>query len=68
MADDANVQSLIEKITALPAGRIAEVASFVDSLSGQEQDRALVRAAAAASAPAFVAIWDNPEDRVYDDL
>lgn len=68
MADDANVQSLIEKITALPAGRIAEVESFVDSLSDHEQDRALVRAAAAASAPAFAAVWDNPEDSVYDDL
>ena len=68
MADDANVQSLIEKITALPAGRIAEVESFVDSLSDREQDRALVRAATAASAPAFAAVWDNPEDSVYDDL
>ncbi len=68
LADGANVQSLIEKIADLPAGRIAEVENFVDALSAHAQDRATVRAAASASAPAFAAVWDNPEDSVYDDL
>jgi hypothetical protein len=30
--------------------------------------RALTRAAAATSEPAFAAIWNNPEDDVYDAL
>ena len=30
------------------------------------QEQALTRAAAAASAPAFAEIWNNPEDDVYD--
>lgn len=30
-------------------------------------ERALVRAAAEASQAAFAAVWDNPEDAVYDD-
>ena len=68
MADDAHAKSLIEKITALPAERVAEVEDFVDFLHSREQDRALVRAAAAASAPSFAAVWDNPEDSVYDAL
>jgi hypothetical protein len=32
------------------------------------QERALTGAAAAASAPAFARIWNNPEDDIYDEL
>jgi hypothetical protein len=53
-------EMLIDKIEALPPDRIA------DFLWSREQDQALARAAAAASAPAFAAIWNNPEDDVYD--
>jgi len=60
--------ALIEKIGALPVDRIAEVEDFVDFLRSREQDRALSRAASAASEPAFAAVWENPEDDVYDDL
>ncbi len=63
---DAN--SLIEKIKALPNERIAEIADFVDFICLREQERALTRAAAAASAPAFAAIWNNPDDDIYDGL
>ena len=66
MADDAHAKSLIEKITALPTERIAEVEDFVDFLSQREHGLSLVRAGATASAPAFAAVWDNPEDAVYD--
>jgi hypothetical protein len=52
----------------LPAERIAEIEDFVDFIRLREQERALTRAAAAASAPAFAAIWSNPEDDVYDAL
>jgi hypothetical protein len=64
----ADTKSLVEKIEALPAERIAEIEDFVDFIRLREQDQALTRAAAAASAPAFAAIWNNPEDDVYDAL
>jgi hypothetical protein len=61
-----NALALIEKIQALPAERIAEVEDFVEFLALREQERSLPRAASAASGPAFAAVWDNPEDDVYD--
>ena len=64
----ATPQALIEKIAALPIERIAEVEDFVDFLRAKDQDRALFRAAQATSQPAFAAVWNNPEDDVYDAL
>jgi hypothetical protein len=64
----ADAKTLIEKIAALPAERIAEIEDFVDFIRSREQERSLTRAAAAASAPAFAAIWSNPDDDVYDAL
>lgn len=63
-----NTQALIEKIQALPPDRLVEVEDFVDFIQLREQQRALTRDAAAASAPAFAAVWNNPEDDVYDAL
>ncbi len=64
----SDAQNLIDKIAALPVERIAEVEDFVDFLRLRDQDRALSRAAAAASAAAFAAVWENPEDDVYNAL
>lgn len=64
----AHTEALIEKIAALPAERIAEIEDFVDFIRQREQERALTRAAAAMSAPAFAAIWSNPDDDAYDAL
>jgi len=64
----ADNQILIEKIQALPAERIAEVEDFVDFIAAREQMRTLTRAATATSAPAFAAIWNNPDDDAYDAL
>jgi len=64
----ANAQALIEKIQALPPERLVEVEDFVDFIRLREQQRALTRDAAAASAPAFAEVWNNPEDDVYDAL
>lgn len=61
-------EALIEKINALPAQRVAEVEDFVDFIHLRDHDRALVRSAAKASAPAFAAVWDSPEDAAYDEL
>jgi hypothetical protein len=40
----------------------------VDFIRLREQERALTRAAAAASAARFAEIWSNPEEDVYDAL
>ena len=61
-------KTLIEKIEALPAERIAEIEDFVDFIRSREQERSLTAAATAASAPAFAAVWSNPEDDIYDGL
>jgi hypothetical protein len=63
-----NTRTLIEKIEALSAEKIAEVEDFVDFIALREQDRALTRAAAVASTPAFANVWSNPDDDVYDAL
>jgi hypothetical protein len=62
----ANAGTLMETIKALPPHRLREVEDFVDFLRMREQERGLVRDAAAASVPAFAAVWDNPEDDVYN--
>jgi hypothetical protein len=64
----ADARALAEKIAALPAERIAEIEDFVDFIRLREQELAATRAAAAASAPAFAAIWENPDDDAYDAL
>jgi hypothetical protein len=58
--------ALIEKLNALSTDRLAEVEDFVDFVRQRDQDRSLVRAAAAASAAAFAIVWSNPEDDAYD--
>lgn len=63
-----NTQTLIQKIQALPVERIAEIEDFVEFIAAREQERSLTRAAGAVSAPAFAAIWNNPEDDAYDAL
>ena len=64
----ANAQLLIEKIQSLPPDRLAEVDDFVDFLRLREQERSLTQRAAQVSAPAFAAVWDNPDDEAYDAL
>jgi hypothetical protein len=64
----ANTQALIEKIQTLPPDRLVEVEDFVDFIRFREEQRVLTRDTAAASAPAFATIWNNPEDDVYDAL
>jgi hypothetical protein len=62
------VNTLSEKIQTLSAEQISEVEDFVEFLRVRRQERELTRAAAAASAPAFAAVWNNPEDDAYDAL
>ena len=62
------MEALIEKIRTLSAERLMEVKDFVDFVRLRDEERKLVGAAAALSAPAFAAVWDNPEDSAYDAL
>jgi hypothetical protein len=61
-----NAKALLEKIAALSAERIAEIEDFVEFIAAREQERSLTRAATETSKLVFAAIWDNPEDSVYD--
>jgi hypothetical protein len=59
-------RALVDKISALPIERIAEVEDFVDFLRLRDRDRALARASAQASAAAFAAVAprDQPDHRL----
>jgi hypothetical protein len=63
-----NTSNLVEKLDTLSPEQIAAVEEFVEFLRVRGQDRALARTAAAASAPAFEAVWNNPQDDAYDAL
>jgi len=63
---NSNLKILSEKIQTLSAEQITEVEDFVEFLRYRRHDRELARAAATASSPALEAIWNNPEDDVYD--
>ena len=63
---DSNRDTLSKKIETLSGEQIAKVEDFVEFLRHRGQDRELARAAATASSPALEAIWNNPEDDVYD--
>lgn len=60
--------TLVKKLEGLSPARLAEVEDFIDFLKHRDADRALTQAAMAASEPALRAIWENPEDAVYDRL
>lgn len=64
----SDVQSLIDKLKALPPQRQAEVQDFVDFLRSREDDQRLATAAVRASEPAFEKVWDNEDDAEYDRL
>ncbi|HWG20871.1 MAG TPA: hypothetical protein VG225_10095 [Terracidiphilus sp.] len=60
--------NLAAKLQTLSSEQIAEVEDFVEFVRLRSQERALTRAAAVASTPAFEAVWNNSEDDVYDAL
>jgi hypothetical protein len=61
-------QELFAKIRDLPDGRVSEIEDFVDFIRAREEQRELVQTAALVSEPSLAAVWDNPEDDVYNDL
>jgi hypothetical protein len=65
---EQTVDRLTEKMHTLSSAQLAEVERFVESLQAWQRDRELAHAVTALSAPAFAAVWNNPEDDVYDDI
>jgi hypothetical protein len=65
---EQTVERLTENIHTLSSDQLAEVERFIESLQTWERDRELAPAVTALSAPAFAAVWNNPEDDVYEDI
>jgi len=65
---NGNASALAEKIHSLSEEQFVEVEDFVEFVRLRGQERALTRAASEVSAPAFEAVWNNPEDAAYDAL
>ena len=63
-----NAGGLAEKLASLTPDQIAEVEDFIEFVRLRSQEGEITRAAQTASIPAFQAIWNNPEDDVYDAL
>ena len=61
-------QVLMAKLRDLTDERVAEVEDFVDFLHTRDEQRQLFDAASRLSEPSFAAVWNNPEDDVYNDL
>ena len=59
---------LLTKIRDLSDERVSEVEDFVDFLRARDEHRMLIEAAARLTEPSLAAVWDNPEDDVYNDL
>ncbi len=59
---------ILTKIRALTPEKITQVADFVDFISHKDQERQLVQAGVQMAEDTFRAVWDNPEDDVYERL
>lgn len=62
------LEHVTQKLRALSTERVAEVEDFIDFLRDRDNERQLVRSAAAASEAALAAIWNNDADAAYDRL
>jgi len=65
---NSRISKLAEKIQTLHPAQIAEVEDFIEFLRTRTVERGISHNAATASNRAFEAVWDNPEDAVYDAL
>ena len=61
-------KTLIEKIRALPADKVAEVEEFIDFIAQRNEERRLVRASGRLAEEVLRTVWDNPDDAEYDRL
>jgi hypothetical protein len=63
-----NEAELLDKIRALPADKITEVADFVEFLQQKIEAAQFTSAVSRIAEPAFTKVWDNPDDADYDQL
>ena len=56
--------SLTQKIQSLTPEQVLKVSELVDSLTADDQRRAML----VASEPAFSSVWNDPENDLYDSL
>lgn len=63
-----NEAELLDKLRALPADKIAEVADFIEFLQQKAEAAQLSSAVSRIAEPAFKKVWDNPDDADYDQL
>jgi hypothetical protein len=63
-----DVANLTERIQELTAEQLAAVEEFIEQLRSSQEHRALSCISVLQSEPVFAAIWNNPEDDVYDAL
>lgn len=63
-----DTQRLTEKLQSLCPGDRRTVEDFVDFLCSRAEDQRLTHGTAHASAPAFAAVWKEPDDAGYDRL
>ena len=57
---------ILEKMRLLSADQISRLLDFVESLGQHKQDKKLRRAGNLMAEDAFMKVWDNAEDDVYD--
>ncbi len=57
---------LTEKLHTLTTLQLVAVERFVESLQECETDRAAARLGGPLSEASFAAVWNNPDDEVYD--
>ena len=61
-------RSILQKIQGLSPDKLSQVEDFVDFLSQRDEDRKLVQAGSKLAEEVFNKVWDNDEDKEYDQL
>ena len=60
---------LAAKLETLPAADIAEIEAFIERIVQRTRDADdLTQCMTKVCEPSFAAVWDNPEDAIYDEL
>lgn len=60
---------LAAKLEMLPAADIAEIEAFIDKVVQRTREAdEWTRRMTKVSESSFAAVWDNPEDAIYDEL
>ena len=66
MPDSLSEKIVLQKMRTLSEDQISQLMDFVEFLSQQRRDRQLRQACNEMAKNAFMKVWDNAEDDVYD--